>query len=390
MSDDSTNKLGVGIIGCARIAKKNCVAASNPFASCRVTAISSRSQDKARDFVDEVFSGIEHRPTQIFSGADAYDKLLESSESCDAVYIPLPTKLHENYVGSALRNKKHVLLEKPVAVSAQSYRDMLSIASKEGKFLMDGTMFVHTPRTKQLVNAVPNPNRVHFNFTFDGDEEFFKNDIRVKKEGDFMGCVGDLGWYCVRMGLLVFSGLNAKTLRRGLVKEVQVVNCELNDEGVPIDVDCIVFFSEKRVLSIHCSFKHPLNQTVHIFGTGSEYTATVTDTVLPHKGEYLEISLSKQHMIEYDQICCHDGKSLETSNTNVQEVCMWHNFAHWAQKIDEESSQAVADVDNEKWWGGDSNEVKAANDIASYSLHTQIVLDGLMESIHKGGARIPL
>jgi hypothetical protein len=69
---------------------------------------------------------------------------------------------------------------------------------------------------------------------------------------------------------------------------------------------------------------------------------------------------------------------------------MWHNFAHWAQKIDEESSQAVADVDNEMWWGGDSNEVKAANDIASYSLHTQIVLDGLMESIHKGGARIPL
>jgi len=96
MSDDSTNKLGVGIIGCARIAKKNCVAASNPFASCRVTAISSRSQDKARDFVDEVFTGIEHRPTQIFSGADAYDKLLESNESCDAVYIPLPTKLHEN------------------------------------------------------------------------------------------------------------------------------------------------------------------------------------------------------------------------------------------------------------------------------------------------------
>jgi predicted dehydrogenase len=140
---NSNNKLGVGIIGCARIAKKNCVAAaSNPFASCRITAISSRSEDKARAFVNEVFTGIEQRPTQIFSGADAYDKLLKSKESCDAVYIPLPTKLHDAYVGSALRNKKHVLLEKPVAVSAQSYRDMLSIASQEGRFLMDGTMFV--------------------------------------------------------------------------------------------------------------------------------------------------------------------------------------------------------------------------------------------------------
>jgi len=117
------------------------------------------------------------------------------------VYIPLPTKLHDTYVGSALRNKKHVLLEKPVAVSAQSYRDMLSIASKEGKFLMDGTMFVHAARTKQIVNAIPNPNRVHFNFTFEGDEDFFKNNVRVKKEGDFMGCIGDLGWYGVRMAL---------------------------------------------------------------------------------------------------------------------------------------------------------------------------------------------
>jgi hypothetical protein len=240
------------------------------------------------------------------------------------------------------------------------------------------------PRTKQIVKAIPNANRVHFNFTFQGGEDFFKNDIRVKREGDFMGCIGDLGWYSVRMGLLVFSDLNADTLRKGLVKEVQVVNWELNDEGVPIDADCMVYFSEKR------SFQHPLNQTVHIFGTGSEYTATVTDAILPRKGEHLEMTHSKQHLIEYDQICCHDEKSLEASNTNVQEVCMWHNFASWAQKIEEESSQASAEVENEKWWGGDSDEVKAANDIASYSLHTQIVLDGLMESIQKGGVRIPL
>lgn len=386
----AANKLSVGVIGCANIAKKNCVAASTPFASCSITAVSSRSDDKAREFVNEVFSGIEQRPTHIFSGSDAYDKLLESKESCDAVYIPLPTKLHEAYVGTALRNKKHVLLEKPVAVSAQSYRDMLSIASQEGKFLMDGTMYVHQTRTKQIVKAIPNANRIHFNFTFEGDEDFFENNVRVKKEGDFMGCIGDLAWYCVRMGLLVFSELNADALRQDLVKEVQVVNCELNDEGVPIDADCMVYFSDKRVLSIHCSFKHPLNQTVNIFGTGSEYTATITDVILPRKGEHLEISLSKQHLIGYDQICCQEGKVLQASNAHVQEVCMWHNFAKWAQKIDEESSQAAADVENEKWWGGSSGEVKAANDIASYSLHTQIVLDGLMESIQKAGVRISL
>ena len=390
VNSDDADKLAVGICGCARIAKKNASAVSSPFSSCRISAIASRTEEKATDFVYEVFGDEEQRPTHIFSGVDAYDNLLESKQSCDAVYIPLPTKLHDAYVGTALRNKKHVLLEKPVAVSAQSYREMLSIASQEGKFLMDGTMFVHANRTKEFVKAIPNANRVNFNFTFRGDEDFFKNDIRVKREGDCLGCIGDLGWYCVRMGLLVFSDLKADVLRKGLVKEVQVVNCELNDEGVPIDADCMVYFSGNRVLSIHCGFKHTLNQVVTIFGTGSEYASTITDVVLPHKGDHLNISLSKQHMIDYDQICIHDGKFLQSTNDIVQEVCMWHNFAKFARKIDEESSQAAADIESEKWWGGDSDEVKSANDIASYSLHTQIVLDALMESIQKGGVRIPL
>jgi len=110
---------------------------------------------------------------------------------------------------------------------------------------MDGTMFVHHPRTNKFVKSIPNPNRVTFNFTFDasGGGDFFRNDIRIKKDGDFMGCIGDLGWYIVRMGLSIFSALDAGTLR-GLVTEVQVLRYQLNEEGVPFDADCLVHFSE--------------------------------------------------------------------------------------------------------------------------------------------------
>lgn len=240
--DMTTDKpLSVGVLGAARIAKKNCRAASHPYTSCRIAAVASRGEQKGKDFINEIFDENADDAPFVHGGNDAYNTLLENTVY-DAVYIPLPTKLHETYVGKALTSGKHVLLEKPVAPSAEIYRQMLTTASENGKFLLDGTMFVHHPRTKSFITSIPNPNRVHFNFTFAGDDNFFKNDIRTKKEGDFLGCVGDLGWYCVRMGLLVFTGSDASVLK-GSVTDVQVTQFQLNDEGVPLDADCLVYFS---------------------------------------------------------------------------------------------------------------------------------------------------
>eukprot|EP00970_Alexandrium_tamarense_P012682 scaffold3053_cov204-Alexandrium_tamarense.AAC.10 len=384
--------LSVGVLGAARIAKKNCRAASHPYTSCRIAAVASRGEQKGKDFINEIFDENADDAPFVHGGNDAYNTLLENTVY-DAVYIPLPTKLHETYVGKALTSGKHVLLEKPVAPSAEIYRQMLTTASENGKFLLDGTMFVHHPRTKSFITSIPNPNRVHFNFTFAGDDNFFKNDIRTKKEGDFLGCVGDLGWYCVRMGLLVFTGSDASVLK-GSVTDVQVTQFQLNDEGVPLDADCLVYFSGSRILSFHVSFLHPLNQTVQISSSDSEYNAIETDAILPHKGDTITYNLVKQGLIQYDEVCTNETKIVESDNSLVQEVCMWGNFAKWARKIEETANTPAAvaarNVENEIWWGGDSEEVKEANAIASYSLRTQIVLDGLMSSIQNGGSKVGL
>ena len=131
----------VGILGCANIAKKNCRAAR--LAGCEVAAVASRTREKAEAFVDEVLpavaDGSDDNGPLIFSGEDAYDKLL-NYDGIDAVYIPLPTKMHDQYVEKALSASKHVLLEKPVASSSSSYRKMLNSASASNqcKLLMDG------------------------------------------------------------------------------------------------------------------------------------------------------------------------------------------------------------------------------------------------------------
>ena len=150
---------------CAQIAKKN-VKAAHKSQSCQVIAIASRSKQKADDFVSEVLGDDDDNNNQqsieIYAGDDAYNTLLQNNK-LNSVYIPLPTKLHDQYVANALSANKHVLLEKPVAVSTTSYRDMLITASHTNKFLMDGTMFVHHPRTKSFVTSIANPNRVTFN-----------------------------------------------------------------------------------------------------------------------------------------------------------------------------------------------------------------------------------
>jgi hypothetical protein len=65
---------------------------------------------------------------------------------------------------------------------------------------MDGTMYPHHSRTPDVVACardeahVGKVDRIETAFSFLGDESFFKNDIRTKKDGDPLGCLGDLGW----------------------------------------------------------------------------------------------------------------------------------------------------------------------------------------------------
>lgn len=133
MSTNTEDPLSIGILGAARIAKKNSRAISHPATSCRVVSIASRSREKGEGLVSEIFlepRGIcrEHGSSQFRPGSHqeriniptttpvvygSYDALI-SDESCEALYIPLPTKLHYNYVISALQSGKHVMLEKPV------------------------------------------------------------------------------------------------------------------------------------------------------------------------------------------------------------------------------------------------------------------------------------
>ncbi|GMP80085.1 hypothetical protein CsSME_00035323 [Camellia sinensis var. sinensis] len=198
-----------GILGCATIARMLSRAIRlAPNAS--ISAIGSRSIDKASKFASE--NGFP-ASAKVYG---SYEAVLDDPE-VDAVYVPLPTSLHLKWaVLAAEKKKKHLLLEKPVALDVKELDTILEACESNGVQFMDATMWMHHPRTAKMKEFLSDPRRfgqlksIHSIFTFDAGPDFLNNNIRVKPD---LGALGDAGWYCIRAILWVvdynpFSLLN--------------------------------------------------------------------------------------------------------------------------------------------------------------------------------------
>ena len=136
---------------------------------------------------------------------------------------------------------------------------------------------------------------------------------------------------------------------------------------------------------------HPLNQTAQISGHGCKQTAIMTDAILPFNGDKLSYNLVTQDLTQYDEITTTESTKIECDNTLVQEVLMWRNFNKWVRTVELESKPNSTDSKTHgPWWSGDSKAIEEANSIALYSLVTQLVLDGLMESIKLNGLKLKI
>lgn len=101
------NKVRWGIIGCANIAVRAVIPGIQQSSTGVVAAIASRALDKAQETADKL---------DIPKAYGSYEELL-ADEAVDAVYIPLPNHLHKEWTLRAAEAGKHVLCEKPAALT---------------------------------------------------------------------------------------------------------------------------------------------------------------------------------------------------------------------------------------------------------------------------------
>jgi D-xylose 1-dehydrogenase (NADP+, D-xylono-1,5-lactone-forming) len=139
----SNEPLRIGILSTANIARQF-IAGVLPSSTVSVVAVASRDAAKAASFAGE---------TGIPRHYGSYAALLADPD-IDAIYNPLPNSLHAEWSIRAMESGKHVLCEKPIAVTAAEARTMFAAARRCGVHLVEAYPYRAQPQTLKLKEVV--------------------------------------------------------------------------------------------------------------------------------------------------------------------------------------------------------------------------------------------
>lgn len=209
------NKLNIGILGFANIAKKAIIPAvlqSNYF---ELHGIASRNIEN-KDIVENEYS------CKYYSEYEA----MVGDQNIDALYIPLPNSLHYKWAKKALENGKHLLVEKPLACSYQDVITLNAIAKQDNLAIVENFQFRKHSQLAKIKEIISNKQlgeirAVKSSFGFPPFPD--KNNIRYSKELGG-GALLDAGAYPIKLAQELFGF------------DVKITSALLEYEGQDVDI----------------------------------------------------------------------------------------------------------------------------------------------------------
>ena len=186
-----------GVLGVAKIATQKVIPAMQRGAWSTVQAIASRDLAKADAAA---------RALGIPKTYGSYEALLADPD-IDAVYIPLPNHLHVPWTTRAAESGKHVLCEKPIALSAAEARDLLDVRDRTGVHIQEAFMVRTHPqwlKARDLVRtgAIGELRSMLGHFSYFNDDA--SNIRNVPEFGG--GGLMDIGCYLINTSRFIFDG----------------------------------------------------------------------------------------------------------------------------------------------------------------------------------------
>ncbi|ECJ9723876.1 Gfo/Idh/MocA family oxidoreductase [Listeria monocytogenes] len=166
-----------------------------------LTAVYSRTEEKARAF------GEKYGELTYFTDIEEMGK----SDALDAVYIASPNALHYQHAVSLLKNKKHVIVEKPIFSTVAELEHAHQIARENNVFLFEAARHIQEPNFKRLQENIEKVGTIHgatlaymkyssrYDQVLNGEEP---NIFSLKFSG---GSIVDLGVYPLYSAITLFG-----------------------------------------------------------------------------------------------------------------------------------------------------------------------------------------
>ena len=357
-----------GILSTAGIAKKNWHSIANS-GNGHVVAVASRSTAKAQLFIDECQASapVAHKVDAVGS----YEELLKRSD-IDAVYVPLPTGVRAEWVVKAAQAGKHVMVEKPCGVDTADVQKMVEACQASKVQFMDGVMFMHSARMEAMRkvlddgSSVGEIRRIASQFSFCADESWVQSNIRASSQLEPAGCLGDLGWYTIRIILFAMKYEMPVEVRGRILNGVKRAD---SADIVPMEFQGEMHFANGVSATFFNSFRTNHQQWAHV--SGSKGYLAVNDFVLPYYGNEVAFDVGNHnfsadgcHFVMEKFLKTHQLPEYSNNTKNAQETALFRNFA-----------ALVLDGKLDGFW-------------PEVALKTQRILDAALKSARNGGAAV--
>ena len=300
-------------MGCSSFAQRAMIPGLHECEATELVCVASRSPEKARDV-----AGI--------LGCEAvvgYDALLERDD-IDAVYMPLPTGVHEEWCTKALHAGKHLLVEKSFAMDLNSAERMLSIAKKNSCLVFENFQFQTHRQWQEIKNWMTSGElgEVHLIRSTFGFPPLPRDNFRWNKELGG-GALLDAGAYMCKVSQLLL----------GTECEVLGASLQLDKEtGVDKYGEAMFRNPAGQVAQVAFGFDYFYQCRVELLGTKGKLSTNRVFTAPP--GFEPVVLIEKQNEVE--------EITLPTDNHFVS---MWNWFAsevkggefsnHWKILLDQ-------------------------------------------------------
>ena len=246
-------KIGWGIVGAARV-NERLIPAINQSELGELIAIGSRRKGAAKDCLLKYLPESEDK----VSCFDGLDQVI-NHKKVDAIYIPLANEEHTEVAIKAIRAKKHVLIEKPMAIKSEELRALIEEAKKNQVKIMEGFMYAFHPQFDRISNIIKSNilgdiNYAHSMFSFPiKPTRFYRINRPIENGG---GALWDIGPYAIH------------TIRQCFKENPKRVKAiaKLNEHGADISTSGLIDFGNSKRATFDISFECTRRSEFEAFG----------------------------------------------------------------------------------------------------------------------------